>query len=113
MKRDAEFEAYRDYQPPEGWTLVKLRDADERRTPCYVYRLFDDAGDLLYVGSTKWPRERRYAHKKKAWWPEVESFRLTVYPNPEHARRVEWLAIATEHPRYNIAGRRPPLEVVG
>jgi predicted GIY-YIG superfamily endonuclease len=97
---------------PKGWTLVRLVDPP-RMNSHYVYRLYNEADDLLYVGCTNDPKTRRYGLKQtKDWWPEVARFRLTVYPNREHALRVEKSVIASEHPRYNVIGR-PYLEVVG
>ncbi|MGY5033279.1 GIY-YIG nuclease family protein [Streptomyces sp. 900116325] len=36
-----------------------------------VYRLYDAADALLYVGSAYDPEERCKAHHDKPWWPKV------------------------------------------
>lgn len=45
---------------PNAWTLA------------YVYHLFTEAGDLLYVGMSAMPRTRWEQHAKKSrWWPRA------------------------------------------
>lgn len=74
--------------------------------PHYVYRLYSETGDLLYVGLTCDPRARRLAHKNtQPWWDEVASWRVTIYPSRAHAARVERLSIWAEQPRYNRVGK--------
>jgi excinuclease UvrABC nuclease subunit len=74
--------------------------------PHYVYRLYDAAGVLLYVGCTYDPRTRRSNLRLTApWFKDVATFRLTIYPNRGHALQVERAVIAAEHPRYNVIGR--------
>ena len=78
-----------------------------RNDPHYVYRLYDAEGDLLYIGCTVSPRQRRHGHMQSSpWFKDVDTFRLTIYPNRPHAMRVEREAIYTEDPRYNVHGRR-------
>lgn len=82
-------------------TLEGLRESVH-----YVYRLYDAAGELLYVGCTYDPRTRRSNHRLTTpWFSEVASFRLTVYPNRAHALEVERAVIAAEQPRHNVRHR--------
>lgn len=36
-----------------------------------VYRLYDAAGTLLYIGSAYDPEQRVERHRKKPWWPQA------------------------------------------
>jgi hypothetical protein len=74
--------------------------------PHYVYRHFDEQGDLLYVGCTVDPRVRKTAHKTNSWWfDQVVTTRMIVFPDRAYALEKERQAITDEHPRFNIKGR--------
>lgn len=67
-----------------------------------VYRLFDAAGALLYVGATATKETRLRAHSRRAmWWPEVATHTFIRYPDEASAREAESIAIRTENPKYN------------
>lgn len=70
--------------------------------PGYVYRLYDAAGALLYIGSTKNPitrlREHRWANR---FWPQVAELRLQPYETHAQAYEAEQAAIRAEHPIHN------------
>lgn len=70
-----------------------------------LYRFFDPAGNLLYVGVTSRPRDRWHVHSKRApWWPLVASVSITDERMKEvKARRVETAAIHSERPLHNVA----------
>jgi predicted GIY-YIG superfamily endonuclease len=82
--------------------------------PHFVYRLFDAAGALLYVGCTHDPKKRLRSHaRKQPWWPEVARVDHS-HPMPlGAARRLESIAINAENPRYNVAGRLNPVQDSG
>lgn len=81
-----------------------------RRTA--LYRLYDEAAQLLYVGIAFDPRVRGYHHKKhKPWWPDVARREVEWFENRHKAEAAERQAIATEKPRYNVAGVPNPLLV--
>jgi hypothetical protein len=72
-----------------------------------VYRMFDGADRLLYVGTTG--RARRFdEHGVKRWFPAVRRITLDWHATEADARKAERIAIRTEEPRYNIAGAPPP-----
>jgi hypothetical protein len=78
------------------------------RQPTAVYRLFDRAGVLLYVGmthdvATRWREHRR----RKAWWDQVAREDLTSYPTRGEAEEAELHAIVTEDPRHNTVWAQP------
>lgn len=77
-------------------------------TEGYVYRLFDAAGELLYVGASRTPLRRLRAHQSgQAWWPEVDLTKLQLerFPSQEEAFIAELQAIRSEHPKFNIEGK--------
>jgi predicted GIY-YIG superfamily endonuclease len=71
-----------------------------------VYRLFDQAGRLLYVGITsRDPGRRLYEHERQQpWWPRVHRAALERFPARPEALRAEQLAIKTEGPEFNERG---------
>lgn len=74
--------------------------------PAYVYRCHAADGQLLYVGCTVAPLTRLQSHKATTWWwPQVENWRLTVFPTKAYALRREAHAIRTEAPRWNVRGQ--------
>lgn len=73
--------------------------------PVAVYRFFDSAGVLLYVGKTRNPTARWKTHAStKSWWSEVTKSVIDWHSSEKAALAAETDAIATEHPRYNVAG---------
>ncbi len=69
-----------------------------------LYRFYDHAGDLLYVGITGDGKSRFGAHRRsKPWWDEVTRIEIERHPNRDTARSAEVRAIREEKPRYNIA----------
>lgn len=79
------------------------RDTDP--IPNYVYRCYDAAGRLIYVGCTNNPVLRLASHKKAWWGDQLHTTRLIVFPNRRHALNRETDAIRTEKPRWNVKGK--------
>lgn len=81
--------------------------ADRQTGLCVVYRCFDAAGQLLYVGSTSRGASTRlqFHEKNAAWWPAVADVQLESFDRIEAARAAESRAIRTEHPKHNVHGR--------
>lgn len=67
-----------------------------------VYRLFDNAGRLLYVGISKDPFNRWQEHAGKRWWPEVASYEARWHATRADARAEEKRAMGAEGPVHNI-----------
>lgn len=68
-----------------------------------VYRMFDHAGRLLYIGKSG--RAGRFdEHAVKRWFPLVSAITLEWHATHAEAMLAEKRAIAAERPRYNIAG---------
>lgn len=67
-----------------------------------VYRFFDRADAVLYVGSTRSFFSRRRTHEKSApWWPEVYRETIEPFPSVVAASMAEVSAIRAERPRHN------------
>lgn len=74
-------------------------------TQTSLYRYFDAAGVLLYVGITSRRTGRSLQHAaEKSWWSEVARAEYEHFATREEAARRERLVIATERPRHNITG---------
>lgn len=74
--------------------------------PVTVYRFYDEADQLLYVGISDNPPRRFREHTKHAeWWMDAVRIDLTHYATEQAARAAELKAIRTERPKYNLAGR--------
>lgn len=73
-----------------------------------VYRMFDPAGRLLYIGMTGDAGQRFADHAAKRWFPQVEMIKLEWFQTKAAAQVAEQRAIQSERPRHNIAGRRTP-----
>ena len=69
-----------------------------------VYRLYDSADRLLYVGISDNPGRRWKDHHSKPWWSDVARHTLVWYDNRADATSAETKAIRTEAPMHNIAG---------
>lgn len=68
-----------------------------------LYRLFDEAGSLLYVGITNDPDVRwTYHARQKEWWPEVYRRTIEWKPTRAEAEAAEAEAIGSEAPRWNV-----------
>jgi hypothetical protein len=78
--------------------------ASERERQHVLYRFFDTHDELLYVGISLHGIRRMGDHQRaQPWWPRVARTSLAHFPDRESARQAERVAIAEEHPRYNIA----------
>lgn len=71
-----------------------------------LYRFFDAADSLLYVGITRDPGYRLRTHEgEKSWWHQVASVTIEHRESREDLRDAELAAIRLENPKYNIAGK--------
>ena len=68
-----------------------------------LYRFWNAAGDLLYVGISVNPYGRFEQHQAdKPWWGEVAKITMQPYPDRESVLAAERDAIECEHPAYNV-----------
>lgn len=67
-----------------------------------LYRLYNAADQLLYIGITSDPKERWRQHQgDKSWWPEVTRKTIEWIDDRGTALSREASAIKTERPLYN------------
>jgi predicted GIY-YIG superfamily endonuclease len=72
-------------------------------SPHAVYRVYDLAGNLLYIGVSVDPDARFRNHKNRAEWTgKHHHHELTWYLNRADAEAAETAAIKAEHPKYNV-----------
>jgi len=68
-----------------------------------LYRHFDSADVLLYVGISGSPGRRFDQHAgEQSWWSEVARTSMEHYPSRTDALAAERQAITAEQPRYNV-----------
>ncbi|MFE9391643.1 GIY-YIG nuclease family protein [Streptomyces sp. NPDC006784] len=78
--------------------------------PTALYRLFDRAGRLLYVGVAFDPAARWQSHARdKAWWDDVVERRIEWHPTRTEALTAEVQAIKHESPAYNVVDVDEPV----
>jgi DNA-binding transcriptional regulator YhcF (GntR family)/predicted GIY-YIG superfamily endonuclease len=69
-----------------------------------LYRLFDAADRLLYVGISANPEGRFAQHAaSRSWWPDVARTTITWLADRTEAERAEANAIAAENPLRNMS----------
>lgn len=70
-----------------------------------VYRFYDSAGQVLYIGCTINLAARILGHAKSqqssAWWPLADHWTYEAYDDHGEALRAEARAIVAEQPLYN------------
>ena len=66
-----------------------------------LYRIFNGADDLLYVGITNNPSSRFSDHRGKPWWQWVTKITVEHHASREELREAEAVAIRDEHPWFN------------
>jgi predicted GIY-YIG superfamily endonuclease len=72
-----------------------------------LYRLFDAASRLLYIGISANPEARFGSHEStQPWWPQVDMSKTTVewLDTRREAEAAEDAAILAERPLHNVAG---------
>ncbi|MEU0818899.1 GIY-YIG nuclease family protein [Streptomyces mirabilis] len=73
-----------------------------------LYRLYDAAGRLLYVGITDNPERRWRQHARdKAWWSDVEDRSCEWFDTRGQAERHEREVVQNESPLHNELLRAP------
>lgn len=87
-----------------NWLEQHRRENPRWYEPAAVYRLWDAAGNLLYIGSAYDPDHRCKSHQKKPWWSEVAHRTEEWFPTRGRAYAEEMKAIAVERSKYNDMG---------
>lgn len=72
------------------------------KPPHALYRLFDETGQLLYVGISADPGKRMLQHRSdKVWWEQSATIHVQPMPDRQTALAAEKEAIKNERPLYN------------
>lgn len=101
QRTDLPYQAHRVKVSKEPTPSAQQRRME--RTPQALYRLYNAAGELLYVGITWNVANRMNTHRGlQPWWPEVADVQLETHPNRAAVLAAERVAIERERPRYNI-----------
>lgn len=81
---------------------ILMKRAQKNVTPHAVYRFFDDAGILLYVGCTSDPKKRCVCHRTQSTWAtQIDRVSVKWFPGWLQAARAEAEAIMDERPKHN------------
>jgi predicted GIY-YIG superfamily endonuclease len=73
-------------------------------TKTYLYRHYDEAGSLLYIGISLNAYARFAQHKAGADWPKLAvRMETEVFGTRDEAHAAERKAILTENPLFNLA----------
>lgn len=74
-----------------------------------LYRHFDAAGELLYVGISLSAISRLGQHAAVSpWFKDITNVTIETLPSREEALAAERVAIKTERPKFNINYNKPP-----
>jgi predicted GIY-YIG superfamily endonuclease len=74
----------------------------------FLYRLFNDGDELLYVGISGRVTARIESHlQSKPWRHQIAHMRAVGFPSRDAARKAEREAIRLENPKYNIQHKTP------
>lgn len=74
-----------------------------RRTA--LYRLYNAANEVIYIGTSYKPADRLKQHRDlKWWWPQVKRHEVIWFPDQFFAERVELEMIGIEKPIHNTTG---------
>lgn len=77
---------------------------DDRQT--WLYKVFNRADNLLYVGITHNPVERMKSHKSHSiWWEDKEQMTWQSFETRHEAEIAERLSIKNDNPVFNIRGK--------
>jgi len=68
-----------------------------------LYRMFNAANELLYVGISAHPTLRMSQHAtRQPWWHALANITMEHFPSHALAAAAETKAIKTENPRFNV-----------
>jgi hypothetical protein len=87
-----------------GYPVVELGDWDDAHRYA-LYRCFDEASRLLYVGISKNSVKTRLAvHRHSRWWHMVVRIEVTYGYTRKQAAVCEMASIRGEEPLFNVQG---------
>jgi predicted GIY-YIG superfamily endonuclease len=87
------------------WLLISGMKRRDPNAETALYRHYDEDGRLLYVGISLDVLKRIQQHRGSSWSRDITYIAIEGYASREAAEAAERVAIETERPLYNIAGR--------
>lgn len=84
-----------------------MKDWEKLDQPHCVYRIYDAADRLLYVGCSMRPFARHEVLSYQPWYEATATIKLAWHPTWHHGRVAEMEAINTEHPLHNCLVHEP------
>lgn len=79
----------------------------------WLYRVYNNNGNLLYVGITATPKQRMIDHKKNSvWWDDKRDMIWESFNSRFEAEYAERGAIKQENPVFNIQHSKKGLKIV-
>lgn len=76
-----------------------------------LYRFYDAADELLYIGITANPAARFASHKRmKPWWESVTRIEMERFDSRDVLMDAEKKAIEAENPSWNLARPKPQVQ---
>lgn len=79
----------------------------DQAVPTTLYRFYDAADRLLYVGITSVGPNRWGSHEQRDWWSLVARVTTEHFPDRSSALAAEQAAIRSEGPKHNIVHATP------
>lgn len=105
MTNKPQFWARETFSPNDIQAFKKFGTAGPGQ--CFIYQLFDDNQQLLYVGITWNPFDRWRSHRKKyEWWQSVVSAAVWICESERNARTWETWCIKNLSPIHNKHQKR-------
>lgn len=92
---------------PYGKDLLPRHPNMPKKCPTWLYRMWDQSGNLLYIGISNNAFTRFSQHEKaKPWINEVARWERDRFDDRESALKAEREAIKKERPKYNVVHNR-------
>lgn len=81
-------------------------ELEETLEQTWMYKVFNRAGNLLYVGITCCPKSRMKDHKSNSiWWEDKYQMTWESFESRQEAEKAEDFSIKNDNPVFNIRGR--------
>jgi predicted GIY-YIG superfamily endonuclease len=75
----------------------------DRSDPCCVYRLYSEADEVIYIGTSHDPATRLRSHyTRKPWAEEISRYELEWHADRDTAEREERRQVRSFKPRHNV-----------
>jgi GIY-YIG catalytic domain/FtsK/SpoIIIE family len=92
----------------EVWSPPQTKRWNKKKSPCFVYYLYNWQGNLIYIGKAYNPTKRIAQHIDQPWFTAIDHGRTKIkkYPNEQEALEAEQHDIENLSPVYNLQHNR-------